>query len=97
MVFRDESSNKAIVNAEVEQRRSQISRISKSFGPNFIAYVIESEPQTFKEVMSTLEAQMWKEIINSEIEFILSNHTWNWQTYLLAVNQLGVSEFSKEN
>ena len=26
--------------------------------------------------MSTLEAQMWKEAINSEIESILSNHTW---------------------
>ena len=26
--------------------------------------------------MSTPEAQMWKEAINSEIESILSNHTW---------------------
>ena len=61
---------------EVEPRRSQRSRISKSFGPDFIAYAIESEPQTFKEVMSTPEAQIWKETINSEIKFILSNHTW---------------------
>ena len=51
------------------------SRISKSFGPDFIAYAIESESQIFKEAMSTLEAQMWKEIINSEIESILNNHT----------------------
>ena len=52
MAFRDESPEKPIVNAEIKSRRSQRSRISKSFGPDFIAYVIESEPQTFNEAMS---------------------------------------------
>ena len=75
MAFRDESPEEPIVNAKIELRRSQRSRISKSFGPNFIAYAIESEPQIFKEVMSTPEAQIWKEAINREIESILSNHT----------------------
>ena len=51
MTFIDESPKKPIDNAEVE-RKSQKSRISKSFGPDFIAYAIESEPQTFKEAMS---------------------------------------------
>ena len=58
IAFRDESSEEPTVNAETEPRKSQRSRISKSFGPDFIAYAIESEPQTFKEVMSTPEAQM---------------------------------------
>ena len=58
MVFRDENPNESIVNAEVEPRKSQKSRISKSFGPNFIAYVIESRPQTFKKVMSIPKAQI---------------------------------------
>jgi len=58
MAFKDESLEEPIVNAVIETRRSQRSRISKSFGPDFIAYAIKSEPQTFKEVMSTLEAQM---------------------------------------
>ena len=53
MTFRDESPEEPIVNAESEPRRSQRSRISKSFGPDFIAYAIESGPQTFKEAMST--------------------------------------------
>ena len=75
MAFRDESPEEPIVNAKIEPRTSKRSRISKSFGPDFIAYAIESEPQTFKETMSTPEAQMWKEAINSEIEFTLSNHT----------------------
>ena len=58
IVFKDESPKEPIGNAEVEPRRNQRSRISKSFDPDFIAYAIESEPQTFKEVMSTSEAQM---------------------------------------
>ena len=47
--------------------------------------------------MSTLEAQMWKKAINSEIESILSNHTWELVNLPPAVNQLGVSGFSNEN
>ena len=58
MTFRDESPEEPTVNAEMEPRRSQKSRISKSFCSDFIAYAIKSEPQTFKEAMSTLEAQM---------------------------------------
>ena len=58
MAFRNESPEEPIVNAETEPRRSQRSRISKSFGPDFIVYAIESEPQTFKEAMFTPEAQM---------------------------------------
>ena len=73
MAFRNKSPKEPIVNAKIESRRSQRSKISKSFGPDFIAY---GEPQTFKEAMSIPEAQMWKETINSEIESILSNHTW---------------------
>ena len=58
MAFRDESPEEPIVNAKIELRRSQRSRISKSFGSDFITYTIENEPQTFKEAMSTPEAQM---------------------------------------
>ncbi|RVW83338.1 Retrovirus-related Pol polyprotein from transposon TNT 1-94 [Vitis vinifera] len=36
----------------------------------------ENDPQTFKEAMSSPEASYWKEAINSEIESILQNHTW---------------------
>ena len=44
MAFRDESPEEPIVNVKIEPRRSQRSRISKSFSPDFIAYAIESEP-----------------------------------------------------
>ena len=38
--------------------------------------MLESEPETFKEAMSTAEAQMWKEAVNNEVESILISHTW---------------------
>ena len=60
MTFRDESPKEPIDNVEVEPRISQRSRISKNFGSNFIAYAIESKPQTFKKAMSILEAQIWR-------------------------------------
>jgi len=50
----------------VEPRRSKISKISKSFGADIIAYALESEPQIFKVAMSTSETQIWKEAINNE-------------------------------
>jgi len=56
--FRDEGPSGPTVNAEVEPRKSQRSRISKSFGSDFLAYALESELQIFKEAMLTPEAQM---------------------------------------
>ncbi|MBE2321234.1 hypothetical protein DVA67_035270, partial [Solirubrobacter sp. CPCC 204708] len=59
-----------------EPRRSKRAKISKSYGPDFLTYLLENEPQNFKEAMSTPEAPFWKEAINSEIESIMHNHTW---------------------
>ncbi|XP_070049109.1 uncharacterized protein [Nicotiana tomentosiformis] len=60
---------------EENPRRSKRQRTATSFGPDFLAFLLENEPQTFKEAMSSSEAQYWKEAVNSEIESILSNHT----------------------
>ena len=51
-------------------------KIQKNFGPDFISLLIEDEAQTYKEVMSSLEAPLWKEVINIEVDSILHNHTW---------------------
>ena len=57
-------------------RHSKRARTSKSFGPYFLTYLLENEPQSFNEAMSAPEAPMWKEAVNSEIESIMQNHTW---------------------
>ena len=48
----------------------------QSFSPDFPTYLLEDEPQSFKEAMSSPEAPYWKEAINDEVESILQNHTW---------------------
>ena len=51
-------------------------RSSKSFCPNFLIYLLESESQSFSEVVSFSEGPLWKESINSEIDSILQYYTW---------------------
>ena len=53
-----------------------MARISKSFGLEFLKYLLESEPQSYNEAIRSLEGPLWKEAINSEIDSILQNHTW---------------------
>ena len=38
--------------------------------------MLEAEPQTYKEAVSSTEGPLWKEAIKSEIDSILQNHTW---------------------
>ena len=61
---------------EEEIRCSQRAKKTKSFGLDYLTYMLDNEPKTFKEAMSTPEAPFWKEAINSEIESIMHNHTW---------------------
>ena len=53
-----------------EPRRSKRTRTSKYFGPDFLTCLLEDEPQSFKEAMSSPEASYWKEAINDEVESI---------------------------
>ena len=62
--------------SEVEPKRSKTTRIEKSFGTNFLMYMLEREPQTYKEVVKSTKGLMWKEANKREIDSILQNHTW---------------------
>ena len=57
-------------------RCSKRQRVSTTFGPDFLTFMLENEPRTFQEAMASSETAFWKEAVNSEIESILSNHTW---------------------
>ena len=59
-----------------EPRRSKRARTSTSFGPDFLTFLLENDPRTYKEAVSSPDASHWKEAINSEIESIMQNHTW---------------------
>ena len=71
-----ENSQDENTDREVEPGRSKRVRTKKTFGPDFLMYMLEREPQTYKETMNSTESLMWKKAINSEIESVLHNHTW---------------------
>ena len=79
------------INYESEEalRRSKRAKTSKSFGLDFLTYLLKNEPQSFNEAMSTPEAPMWKEAVNSEIESIMQNHTWELVDLPLGSKPLG--------
>ena len=45
---------------DVEPRRSKRSRIEKSFGPDFVSFMVESEPNTYREAVTSSEGPQWK-------------------------------------
>ena len=61
------SQNLADKEEEEEHRRSKRARVEKSYDPNFLTYLLKNKPQIFKEAMSSLEAPLWKEAMNSKI------------------------------
>ncbi|GJX80940.1 zinc finger, CCHC-type containing protein [Tanacetum coccineum] len=58
---------------EVEPRRSKRARNEKSFGPDFVSFMVENEPTSYREAVTSSEGQQWREAIKSEIESILQN------------------------
>ena len=72
-----EQDEESVDDDELEEpRRSKRARVEKSFGPDFLTYMLEAEPQTYKEAVKSAESSLWKEAIKSEIDSILQNHTW---------------------
>jgi hypothetical protein len=53
-----------------------LERVTKSFGEDFIIYLVNDTPTTIAEAYSSLDADLWKEAIQSEMNFIMSNGTW---------------------
>ena len=71
-----ESSINIEESVDVEPRRGKRARTSKSFGPEFLTYLLESEPQSYNEAIRSPEGPLWKETIKSKIDSISQNHTW---------------------
>ncbi|GKE26616.1 retrovirus-related pol polyprotein from transposon TNT 1-94, partial [Tanacetum coccineum] len=60
----------------IEPRRGKRARTEKSFGLDFVSFMVENEPTSYQEAVTSSEAHQWKEAIKSEIDSILQNHTW---------------------
>ena len=57
-------------------RRSKQQRKEVSFGDDFYTYLIENEPSSYFEAISSLDELLWKEAIKTELDYILKNQTW---------------------
>jgi len=57
-------------------RRSKRQRVAKSFGDDFTVYLVDDTPTTIAEAYASPDADDWKEAVQSEIDSILSNGTW---------------------
>jgi hypothetical protein len=57
-------------------RRSKRQRTEKSFGDDFIIYLVDDTPKTIAKAYSSPDADYWKEGVRSEMDSIMSNGTW---------------------
>jgi hypothetical protein len=60
----------------VSTRKSKRPRIAKSFGDDYILYLVDDTPSTIEEAYSSPDADFCKEAISSEMDSIMSNATW---------------------
>src|SRR4051812_17062375 len=51
-------------------------RTAKSFGDDFIVYLVDDTPSTISEAYASLLADYWKEVVHCEMDSILANGTW---------------------
>ena len=52
-------------------RRSKRKRKETNLGDDFYIFLVDDDPRCYKEAMISLDALLWKEAINSEIESIM--------------------------
>ena len=60
----------------VVTRKSKRWRTAKSFGEDYIIYFMDDTLKTIEEAYSSLDADLWKEAVQSEMDSIMSNGTW---------------------
>jgi hypothetical protein len=51
-------------------------RTAKSFGEDYVIYLVDDTHKTIEEAYSSLDTDLWKEVVQSEIDSIMSNGTW---------------------
>ena len=56
-------------------RKSKKQRTTKSFGDDFIVYLVDDTSRTIEEAYSSPDTDYWKEAVRSEMDSIMSNGT----------------------
>ena len=53
---------------DVQESRSKRARKEKSYGNDFLAYIVEDEPVSYYDAIKSIDAPFWLEAINSELD-----------------------------
>ncbi|PNX71449.1 retrotransposon-related protein, partial [Trifolium pratense] len=69
-------SNSCSNDFEREPRRSTRVRKETNLGDDFYIFLVDGDPLTYSEAISSPDGPFWKEAIDNEIHSIMSNHTW---------------------
>ncbi|KAL6335793.1 hypothetical protein AAG906_039556 [Vitis piasezkii] len=77
----NENSQDQNKEVEVEPRRSKKAMIEKYFGLDFLTYILEGKPQTFKEAMNCTESLMWKEAFKMDLRPGCKPLSSKWSIY----------------
>jgi len=57
-------------------RRCKRQRVEKYFGEDFYTYLVEDDPLSFSEAISSSYANLWEQVIKIEIDSIKKNNIW---------------------
>ena len=60
---------------EFNFRMSKRPKKTRTFGPDFLIYMLDNESRIYSKVMSFLKAFYLKEVVNRKIKPIMNNHT----------------------
>jgi len=69
------SENLAEPEPKIEPQRVNRARIAKDYGPDYMAYTLEEDPSNLQEALSSLDANLWQEAINDEMDSLESKKT----------------------
>ncbi|WVZ50711.1 hypothetical protein U9M48_001943 [Paspalum notatum var. saurae] len=70
-------------------RKSKRQRVEKSFGTDFIVYLVDDTPTSISEAYASPDADNWKEAVQSELDSILSHGTWELTERLYGCKPVG--------
>jgi hypothetical protein len=77
--------------------RSKRRRNAKSFGDDFIVYLVDDTPTSIAEAYASPDADDWKEAVQNEMDSILSNGTWELSERPMAVSLWAASGCSRRS
>ena len=56
-------------------QKAKRQRTAKSFGDDYIVYLVDDTPTTIEEAYFSPDADFWKEAVRSEMDSVMSNGT----------------------